>query len=119
MVLGRVELSRHIPYTFIEEVFLVTSTRAALRRYSLARSVAGLALSWLALATASCTSVPRYDRISARYVGCDAKDLKPVEITNHGWYQSWYVDCGGQQYFCRYSKRDINGWNGCHIPDTN
>lgn len=65
----------------------------------------------------ACSSTPKYEKISAKYVGCDAKNLKPVEITNHGWYRSWYVDCGGQEYFCRHSPTNENGWNGCR-PTT-
>lgn len=68
--------------------------------------------------TTGCSSFPKYEEISAKYVGCDPKAMKPVEVTNHGWYRSWYVDCGGVQYYCRYSKGDINGWNGCQSADS-
>lgn len=66
----------------------------------------------------ACTSAPKYQTISAKYMSCDAKDIKPVEVTNHGWYQSWYVDCGGQEYFCRHAKNNEGGWNGCRPTTT-
>jgi hypothetical protein len=66
----------------------------------------------------ACSSAPKYDKLSAKYLSCDSKDMKPVEITNHGWYRSWYVDCGGQEYFCRYSASNENGWNGCHLTQN-
>lgn len=62
----------------------------------------------------ACSTAPKLDKFSSQYVSCPAKDLRPAEITNNGWYRSWYVDCQGQEYFCRYNKDNIGGWNGCH-----
>ncbi|MBX3021394.1 MAG: hypothetical protein KF799_06910 [Bdellovibrionales bacterium] len=74
-------------------------------------------LAFAALAISACSSVPKYEKISAKYVSCDPKEIKPVEVTSHGWYRSWYVTCGGQEYFCRHSDKNQNDWNGCR-PTT-
>jgi hypothetical protein len=72
----------------------------------------------LASGVLACSSAPKRDRFSAQYVSCPAGQLHPAEVTNNGWYESWYVECQGQEYFCRYNKDNVGGWNGCH-PSIN
>lgn len=72
----------------------------------------------VALSLSACRSTPKYENISAKYLRCDPKQMKPVEVTNHGWYKSWYVDCGGQEFYCRHSDNNENGWNGCYLSQT-
>lgn len=69
----------------------------------------------VSLIQSGCASTPNYEKISSQYVDCGEKKPQLVEFMDHDWYKSWYVHCSGKEYFCRYSKKNEHGWNGCRL----